>query len=269
MGSSFVCYGVRIGLRASSADGLEALKGWLPRAGKPSRAAVVQGLYSLILGGAGPRSRVKRFHVLYRDAQRLARSLDLDEIRRAFDRDTSMLIGEVASRRVFVHAGVVGFKGGAVVVPGRSFSGKTTLIQALVALGGVYYSDEYAVLDARGRVFPWAEPLSIRPDGSRKPAESHSPDSLGIVAGRSSLPVRLVVLTSFVKGRRFRPRRVTPGGGTLGLLEHTLPARKRPRAALLALTSAVSRAQVIRGVRGEASDAARAIVRILGAPRTP
>jgi len=169
---------------------------------------------------------VKRFHVLYRNAQRLARSLDLDDIRRAFDRDISMLIGESASRRVFVHAGVVGFKGGAVVVPGRSFSGKTTLIQALVARGGVYYSDEFAVLDSRGRVLPWAESLSIRPDGSRKRAESHSPDSLGIMVGRISLPVRLVVLTAFEKGRRFRPKRLTPAGGALGLLEHTLPARR-------------------------------------------
>ena len=226
MGSSFVCYGVRIGLRASDADGLVALEGWLPRAVKPSRGRVVQGLYSLVLGGAGPRSGVKRFHVLYRNAQRLARSLDLDDIRRAFDRDISMLIGESASRRVFVHAGVVGFKGGAVVVPGRSFSGKTTLIQALVARGGVYYSDEFAVLDSRGRVLPWAESLSIRPDGSRKRAESHSPDSLGIMVGRISLPVRLVVLTAFEKGRRFRPKRLTPAGGALGLLEHTLPARR-------------------------------------------
>lgn len=259
---------MRIGLRASDVDGLEALKAWLPRAVNPSRATVVQGLYSFILGGAGPRSGVKRFHVLYRDAQQLARSLDLDEVRRAFDRDVSMLIAEAASRRVFVHAGVVGFKAGAVVVPGRSFSGKTTLIQALVAQGGVYYSDEYAVLDKSGRVFPWAEPLSIRPDGARKRAESHSPDSIGAVVGRISLPVRLVVLTSFEKGRQFRPRKVSPGGGTLGLLEHTLPARKRPRAALQALTSAVSGAQVIRGVRGEASHAARAIVRILDAPQT-
>ncbi len=269
MGSSAVCYGVRIGLRASDTGGLAALKTWLPRATKPSRAVVVQGLYSLILGGAGPRSGVKRFHVLYRDARQLARSLDLDEIRRAFDRDLSLLIGESATRRVFVHAGVVGFGGGAVVVPGKSFSGKTTLIQALVAAGGVYYSDEYAVLDSRGRVSPWAEPLSIRKDGARKRAESHSPESLGIVAGKSALPVRLVVLTSFEKGRRFRPKKVTPAAGTLGLLEHTLPARKRPRPALRALTSAVSDAHVIRGVRGEAGQAAQAIVRYLATPRTP
>ena len=139
--------------------------------------------------------------------------------------------------------------------------------RAVVAEGGVYYSDEYAVLDSRGRVFPWAEPSSIRKDGARKRAESHSPESLGIVAGKSALPVRLVVLTSFEKGRRFSPKKVTPAAGTLGLLEHTLPARKRPRASLRALTSAVSDARVIRGTRGDAGEAARAIVRFLDTPR--
>ena len=267
VGSSVVCYGVRIGLRASDADGLAALKTWLPRAVKPSRATVVQGLYSLIKGGPGPRSGVKRFHVLYRDARRLARSLDLDEVRRALSRDLSMMIGETASRSIFVHAGVVGLEGGAILVPGRSFSGKTTLVQALVDQGGVYYSDEYAVLDSRGRVSPWAEPLSIRRNGAAKPGESHSPESLGIVVGRAPLPVRLVVLTSFEKGRLFRPRKATPAAGTLGLLKHTLPARRRPRAALRALACAVSGARVIRGPRGEAQEAARTILRLLSDPR--
>jgi predicted ATPase len=41
-----------------------------------------------------------------------------------------------APRRVFVHAGVVGWKGQAILVPGRSYSGKTTLIAALMKAGG-------------------------------------------------------------------------------------------------------------------------------------
>ncbi len=263
VGFSGACYGVRVGLRANDSEGMAVLKSWLPRAVNPGNAEVVHSLYSFVLGGLGPRSGTKRFHLLYRDASQLARSLELDEIRRAFDRDLSMKIGETAQRRVFVHAGVVSFSGGAILIPGKSFSGKTTLVQALVSQGGVYYSDEYAVLDSRGRVSPWAEPLSIRRHGPMKRGEAHSADSLGFAVGRRSLPVRLVVLTSFEKGRRFNPRRVSPAAGTLGLLEHTLPARKRPRAALRALASAVSEALVIRGARGEARDAARAIVRVL------
>jgi hypothetical protein len=223
-------------------------------------------IYSFLLGGHGDRPGTKRFHLLYRDATQLVRSHDLNEVRRALDRDLSMRIGESARDRIFVHAGVVGFEAGAVLVPGKSFSGKTTLIEALVAEGGLYYSDEFAVLDSRGRVLPWAEDLSIRQHGAMKAGESRSPASLGMALGREALPVRLVVLTSFEEGRRFRPRSVSAAVGTLGLLEHTLPARTRPRASLSALASAISGAQVIRGVRGEAREAARAIVRVLGPP---
>lgn len=264
MGSSFSCFGVRIGLRAGTLEGLGAIQSWLPRAAQSGRVGVVDVLYSYIAGGPGPRKGAKRFHVLYRDAIRIARSLDLHEVRRAFDRDLSMLVGAAATRKIFVHAGVVSFEDRAVLIPGKSFSGKTTLVRALVDEGGTYYSDEFAVLDSRGRVFPWAEPLSIRRNGALEAAQPLSPESLGLRIGRKSVPVRMVVLTSFEKGRRFKPRGVSPALGGLGLLEHTLPAQKRPKAALQALASAVSGATVIRGPRGEAREAARVIVKALG-----
>ena len=234
---------------------------------KASRTNAVPTLYSFILGGAGSRKGVKTFHVLYRNATRLARSLDLEEVRRTFDRDLSMTIGERASRRVFIHSGVVGVGDGVVLIPGKSFSGKTTLTRALVEQGGVYYSDEYAVLDSKGRVSPWAEPLSIREAGAMRPAESHSPESLGLRSGRKALPVRLVVMTSYEEGRRFRPRNASKGAGVLGLLQNTLPARRRPRASLAALTRAALGASIIEGSRGEAHQAARTILRYLAAAR--
>lgn len=269
MGSSLSCFGVRIGLRASTASGLATLTSWLPRAVKPGSAPVVDALYSYVAGGRGARAGTKRFHVLYRDATRLARSLDLEEVRRAFERDLSMAVGAGARRRIFVHAGVVSFDGGAVLIPGKSFSGKTTLVRALVDQGGAYYSDEFAVLDSRGRVFPWAEALAIRRNGAMEAAQPHAPEALGLTIGRKSAPVRMVVLTSFEEGKRFRPRRMSPAAGALGLLAHTLPAQARPRATLRALASAVSGAKVIRGLRGDAREAARAIVKALESRSVP
>ena len=48
------------------------------------------------------------------------------------------------------------------MIPGSSFSGKTTLVRALVDAGAVYYSDEFAALDETGRVFRYAKWLSVR-----------------------------------------------------------------------------------------------------------
>jgi len=61
---------------------------------------------------------------------------------------------------------VVAWRGRAILLPGRSYVGKSTLVMELVRAGAVYYSDEYAVLDARGRVHPFAQPVALRePDG--------------------------------------------------------------------------------------------------------
>lgn len=254
---------MRVLLRASEAAGLALLQAALPRAARPSRVTRVDALYSLVLGGPAPSGGAPRSHQLYRDETRIARSRDLDDIRRAFGRDLSILIGDNARRRVFVHAGVVGFEHGAVMVPGKSLAGKTTLTRALVEAGGTYYSDEFAVLDSRGRVFPWAEPLSIRSGAARESGKSHSAESLGFTRGRRSLPIRLVVLTRYESGGRFRPAKLAPGPATLGVLEHTLSARRRPLASLRAITAALAGASVLSGPRGEARETAKAIVRLL------
>ena len=66
-----------------------------------------------------------------------------------------MHLAERARNRIFIHAGVVGWQGRAIVIPGRSFSGKSTLVAALLQAGATYYSDEFAVLDGRGYVHPF------------------------------------------------------------------------------------------------------------------
>jgi hypothetical protein len=256
---------VRVVLRASEAAGLLLLQAALPRAARPERARAkrVDAVYSLVVADPGSSGQGPRSHQLFRDEARIARSRTLDGIGRAFDHDLSALIADRARRRVFVHAGVVGFGDGAVMVPGKSLSGKTTLTRALVEAGGTYYSDEFAVLDPRGRVFPWAEPLSIRSAGATKAGELRTAESLGFTRGRRSLPTRLVVLTSYEPGRRFRPATLAPGPATLGVLEHTLSARSRPRASLRALGAALAGAIVIKGPRGEARETAKFIVKLL------
>ena len=81
-------------------------------------------------------------------------------------RDLMVHVANYAPDRVFLHAGVVAWRGRALVLPGTSFAGKTTLVAELVRAGATYYSDEYAVLDALGRVHPYARELQMRRPGS-------------------------------------------------------------------------------------------------------
>ena len=54
-------------------------------------------------------------------------------------------VAEHSPNLTLVHAGVVAGTGGALVLPGRSQAGKSTLVAALVTAGASYYSDEFAV----------------------------------------------------------------------------------------------------------------------------
>ena len=250
---------MRFGVRTDDPSVLERLAEFLPPGTARAPNGVVERLYSIRTGaGVAERRGLRRFRLLYADHVRLARTLDAGELFERFEADLQLFVAATSERRVFVHAGVVGWKGRAVVVPGRSFSGKTTLVAELVRAGATYYSDEFAVLDSAGRVHPYPKPLAVRGDGFRQ--RKVSVDELGGSAATRALPVGLVVVSEFREGSRFRPRTLTPGQGSLALLANTVPARRRPLEVLETLGRVVRTATVLRGARGEAAEAAARIL---------
>lgn len=258
-GLSFTSYGVRVGVRTNDPLGLASFAERLPPGSKLTEAGEVEDLYSVVFGGPA-RAGVRRLSLLYVNARRLARARDAREVLERFESELKLHVAERARRRVFVHAGVVGWKGRAILLPGRSFSGKTTLVSELLRAGAEYYSDEYAVLDAEGRVHPYARPLAVRAAGAQGGCERLPPEAFGGRGGARPLRVGLVVLTKYREGARWRPRAVSPGRAALELLENTVAARSRPRAALAALGRVTASARALKCPRGEAAEAARAIL---------
>jgi hypothetical protein len=254
---------VRIGVRASDPQILDRIKDYLPPGWKPSESRLVERLYSLIAGGPGSRPGIQRLSILFRDAERIARSRMVDDVLELLESDMRRYVAEFAHRRVFVHAGVVGWKGKAIIIPGRTFTGKTTMVAELVRAGATYYSDEYAVFDHRGRVHPYARPLAVRENGTgrqkRRPVED-----FGGTAGVKPLPVGLVVVTEYRAGARWRPRRLSAGQGALALLNNTVSIRRQPAEALAALEKIVYCAPVIKGVRGEAKEILDSLLSSMG-----
>jgi hypothetical protein len=251
-GVAFESHGVRLGVRVSDPALLPVLRQRLPQTARPSSAAVVDRYFSAILGGSAPGSRVRRYHLLYVDHTRLVRSLDLDPVLSGFESVTRLSVAELAPRRVFVHAGVVGWKGRAILVPGRTFTGKTSLVAELVRAGATYYSDEFAVLDGRGRVHAFPKPLGLREPGSEGQRDVPV-EALGGTTGSTPLPVGLVVMSEYRADARWRPRTLSDGLGTLALLANSVGARRRPARTLATLERVVARAPVVKTPRGEAA----------------
>jgi hypothetical protein len=71
--------------------------------------------------------------------------------------------GAHAHQYLMIHAAVVEWQGRALLLPGKTGSGKSTLCGGLVARGWRLLSDEFAMVRPRdARLAPWPRPLSLK-----------------------------------------------------------------------------------------------------------
>ena len=227
-------YGTRVGLRVAAVD-VDALRGFLPFWWVDTADDATPDLVFDVPVVAGARSVVA---------------------------ELELAVAERAEGLVFVHAAVVAAGGRALLLPGPSYAGKSTLVDALVRAGATYCSDEYAPLGPDGVVHPYPRPLVLRDAAGVRVATVGG----GVAAAppvERPLPVAAVAVVRYRDGARYRPRSLTTGAGVLALLENTVCARSRPGEALTAATAVAAGARMVVGDRGAAADAAGPLLALL------
>jgi hypothetical protein len=248
-GIAFISYGLSIGIQVNRQDIFSQLPDYLPPGWEPLSSPLVDKLYTLVL------TANEADYVLFDETGELARTTELDRILLALDGNIRSYIGTSVEDLLFVHAGVVAWRDRAIVIPGRSYSGKTTLVAALVQAGAIYYSDEYAVFDNNGLVYPYPRHLSVRHAAGDR-IKTCPVAALGGTSGTKPLPVGLVVTTHYQSGAQWHPSEISPGAAILALLDNTLVARLRPQFAMSILAAVVSATVAIQSQRGEAAEVA-------------
>jgi hypothetical protein len=177
-------------------------------------------------------------------------------------------VAEFAPDYVFLHAGVVAWQNRALLLPGVSHAGKSTLVAELVRAGATYYSDEFALLDTRGMVHPFSRELRMRQSGR----EEQVPVALAQLKGRAgagALPVAMVVFTEFTEQARWAPEPMTPGRAVLEMLLHATPVQRTPRRVMATLSATMRHATAWRSQRGEAHEVARLLLAALATGKAP
>jgi hypothetical protein len=240
----FEAYGVSLLVTSDSREVYERLPALLPPRAVSCPAAQAKHKLALDFRPSGA------FGLRVDDAPFLE-GLPLEVALEVLQSQLHLHVASDAPNHVFVHAGVVGIGEGAVVIPGRSFSGKTVLVAEFVRAGAVYYSDEYAVLDADGLVHPYPKPLSLR--GEDHQQVDHSVESLGGAQGAGPLPVRTILFSAYRPGAEWCPAPLSVGEGVLAMVTHSVAARSKPAEVLRSIKRAVTGATVLDGDRGEAS----------------
>ncbi len=258
-GLAFTAYGVRIGVRSNTPEILAELRSRFPFGWKATANPVVDTIFSLKVGGPGRRPGLNQYHLVYANFAQVARTFDLEQALALFEQQLQLHVAETARQRVFVHAGVVGWHGKAIVIPGRSLSGKSTLVRELVKAGATYYSDEYAVLDTKGRVHPHPTPLGVRTNTLER-QEKLPIETFGGSAGKKPIPVGLVLATEYQDGKRWKPNLMSASQGLLSLLSNTISAQRNPVSALATLRQIVLKAPILKGVRGETDEVVEALL---------
>jgi hypothetical protein len=239
-------YGVGFTLEAADAKLYAEMLRWLP----PAWAEGELGPTPITLSVS---KEPEGSYVLARDGRVFSTGAAAD-VFDDFERQFRNHIAFNATDHVFMHAGAVAHAGRGIVIPGASFSGKTSLVAALVRAGATYYSDEYAVLDLEGNLCPYPKPLSLRltPDSALQ--TNHHVDELGGVGAIEAAPIGLIVVTQYRPGTSWAPTDLSRAEAVLAMLEHTFRGQDRPEQTLKTLRQAVERATAVRGDRGEADE---------------
>jgi hypothetical protein len=156
-----------------------------------------------------------------------------------------LCVAEHAVDRVFIHAGVAAWGGRALICPGSTFAGKSSLISTLVKSGATYYSDEYAVFDLRGRVHPFPLPIGERLSGGRRRTV--------VIANPGSKPLDryLFLFARYREGRKWHPSELTPAETVLKLLKNAPAMRRNPELVLGVIKKIALTGNAYTGIRGE------------------
>ena len=206
------------------------------------------------------RDESTKIFILYEDGRPIARARFLRDLLVRLEASAQHAVARLCRKHVFIHAGVVRWGGRAILLPGQSYSGKSTLVLALVRVGATYYSDEFAVVDTKGQIHPFSRRPHVRTASGqkiRKRWRTTPPD-----AGKM-LPAVAECTVAVCKYRprgRWRPRSMTKGETLLELMGNTVVARTRPGDSLKILAKLVRKSTAFKTVRGDVGESARALL---------
>ena len=258
-GIAFSAYGARFGVRVNDADMIADVARRLPPGSQVLSEPEVQILYSLYVAPPARCTTIRRFNILFGGSTILARTVQAGVLPGAFEESVRSTCALVSHELLFVRSAVVVWAGRAIIILGPEGSGRATLAAAMVRCGAEHHSDFWGVIDPHGMVRPDpAGPAGIDYCG---PLSADAPPFHAPAPANEVVPLGAVVVTAYRAGARFRPRTLTEAGAAVQLLRYAPRALAAPRHVMDKLPNIVTGVLTVMGQRGEAADAARAIIR--------
>ena len=251
------CYGTKINIRTDYGNLKSELLKYIPVIKQSDGFDEVPNTVSLITG------RGKNINGLYfnNEPAMLFERLEKDTIEFAADKILMIMAAVSLPSKIYLHAGAVVWKGFGILIPGISFSGKTTLVREFIEAGADYFSDDCLVLDDRGNMLPFPRDLAIRTDNGRV---FKNAANFGAKNGIGKEKIKLIVFADYVKNSVWEARKLTVGESVLKLMDnfyYRTSVGHAPSEIIKILTNLTNQASVYGGERGDASQIIRWVSR--------
>jgi len=260
-GGSFSCFGATFGLRTNDIALFPTITSWLPPNTRRTKDLHVKTVYSFLSPPLSGNARVRRFYLLYENARLMKRGQQFVDLFDSFENAANFHVSQHAQSYAFVHAGVVAWNDLAIVIPGASRSGKSTLVAAFLRAGADYLSDEFAVFDGVGRLHPFPQPISLRT--RRESKTKMTAEQLGASTAHDPVPLGMVIATQYCRSTRWKPQGMSRGQAILSLLANSMSGQRAPKSSFEILRTATHDCISVSGRRGGAGEVVRACLRQL------
>jgi len=161
-----------------------------------------------------------------------------------------------------VHSGAVQWNGRALLLPGATHSGKSSLVAELLRRGATCFSDEFALIDTEGRVHPYPRPLLLRDGGPRQ--FPLLPEELNASFADAPAPIGWILALEYQSAESWNIAPVPQGFALMTLLRNTPHPLAEVPGMMQAFQRAVAGAACFAGRRHDAVQAADRILVLLG-----
>lgn len=250
---AFEAYGVKVGIEANSGKLLDnirvKLKDIFPEGWKESDFEKAVHKFSV----NNTRNFEKNF--AYKNDELLFSRTKITP--ETLEPQLRLTVAEFAENCIFLHAGAVSYNGTGIIIPGKSFAGKSTLVSELSKRGFLYFSDEYAVIDREGKLHPYAKKISMRGIVNDYTQVDVPVEEFGGKPGKEPVKIGMILVASYKKNAKFKPKTLSPGEGIIEAIANSVSIRRNPAEVLQTLHKVVADAKIIKTKRGEAKDFAK------------
>jgi hypothetical protein len=160
-----------------------------------------------------------------------------------------------------VHAGAVLIEGRALLLPGSTHAGKSSLVAELLRRGASYLSDEYAIIDSQGQTHPYPRPLLLR---SGHPWQSLVlPEELNASFAVQPAPVGWILAIDYVPGGAWKINEMSQGEAVMLLLRNTPHEMAQSPGMVDFFFRVAGSADCCEGTRGDAVEAASHVLNLI------